>query len=196
MSSIKEQIKAASRPEKSVPVCLNGALVAEFEAAEQQLQEALRRPKGDSLDGGGEARELAERIEQLRQRMRDGTAVFRLRAMGRKAWRRFIAEHPPRQDDDGVVDQRDRAIGVNVDTFFPALIRTSTVEPAELDDEDWLELLGGVRKLDDGTEEDVDGVLTSRQFDELANAAWDLNRDTVDVPFSPAASRILTSAPE
>jgi hypothetical protein len=195
MSSIKEKIKKASRPERTVPVCLNGQLVAEFEAAERRLQEAIRRPAVDSLDAGGETRELAEQVEALREQMLDGVVEFRLRAMPRKRWRAFISEHPPREDDDGVVDARDRNIGVNVDTFYPALIRTSTVEP-ELDDEDWLELLGGERKLPDGQVEEVEGVLTSRQFDELAGAAWDLNRDTVDVPFSRAASRILSSAPE
>lgn len=195
MSTIKDKIKAASRPERTVPVCLNGALVGEFEAAEQQLQEALRRPASDSLDGGDDRRELAERIEDLRQQMLNGTESFRLRAMPRNRWRKFIGDYPPRQDEDGVVDARDRNIGVNVDTFYPALIRLSVVAP-ELDDDDWLDLLGGTRMREDGTEEEVEGVLTSRQFDELASAAWDLNRDTVDVPFSRAASRILSSAPE
>src|SRR5690606_31840899 len=74
------------------------------------------------------------------------------------------------------VDERDKYIGVNTDTFFPALIRRSTVEP-ELDDEDW-DLLLNER-------------LTSRQFDDLANAAGSLNRRGVDVAFSLAASRIL-----
>jgi len=195
MSTIKDKIKAASLPERTVSVCLNGALVGEFEAADRQLQEALRRPGSDSLDGGSDTRELAQRTEDLRQRMLDGSVDLRLRAMGRTRWRKFIASHPPRQDDDGVVDQRDRNIGINVDTFYPALIRASVVGP-ELDDEDWLGLLGGVRKGEDGEDEEVEGTFTSRQFDELASAAWDLNRDTVDVPFSRAASRILNSAPE
>ncbi|MFE7869767.1 hypothetical protein ACFUYE_05380 [Micromonospora humida] len=195
MSTIKDKIRAAGRPEKTVPVCLSGALAAEFEAAERQLQEALRRPATDSLDGGGETRELAEQIEDLRQQMVEGTVEFRLRAMGRKRWRAFIGEHPPRQDDDGEIDARDVNVGVNVDSFYPALIRESTVAPV-LDDEDWLDLIGGVRKLDDGTEEEVEGAFTSRQFDELATTAWNLNRDVVSVPFSRAASRILSSAPE
>jgi len=49
------------------------------------------------------------------------------------------------------------------------------------DDEDWAAL---------------DQSLTSRQFDDLSDAAWSLNRREVDVPFSRAASRILRSEPE
>ena len=53
MSSIKEKIRAASLPERTVSVCLNGGLVAEFEQAERELQQATRRAVTDSLDGGG-----------------------------------------------------------------------------------------------------------------------------------------------
>lgn len=176
-SSIKTLIRQARLPERTVQVCLDAALVAEIEQAERELAQA-ERERGDSLAGGARPRAIAERIEALRQQMHDRMVVFRLRAMPRPQWAAFLDEHPPRKTDSGEVDERDKYIGVNVDTFFPALIRRSVVEP-ELDDEDW-DLLLNER-------------LTSRQFDDLANAAWSLNRREVDVPFSLAASRTLSS---
>lgn len=186
MSNIKAKIKAARLPERVIPVCLDGALIAEIEEADRELVRLREQPAADSLDGGGDVRRAAEQVEALREQMREASEDFRLRAMPRKSWKAFIRQHQPRKDDDGRVDERDRHIGVNVDTVYPALVRASVVSPV-LDDEDWLALLGDV---------DTDGVLTDRQFDELANAAWLLNRDTVDVPFSLAASQILAFVPE
>lgn len=176
---IKALIRDARLPEATVAVCLHADLVAEVEAAERELAQEQARPR-TSLGDGGRAREIAERIEALRRQMMEYTVEFRLRAMTRPQWRAFVAEHPPRKADDGSVDERDKYIGVNTDTFFPALIRRSVVSP-ELDDEDWRLLL--------------DERLTDRQVDQLADAAWRLNRRDVDVPFSPAASRILSSEP-
>lgn len=181
--SAKELIRAAKLPEKTVPVCLHADLVAEVEQSERELADTQRQP-ADSLAAGGKARLIAERIESLRQQMLDHTVEFVLRAMPRPRWKAFVAEHPPRKDDKGDVDERDRYVGINADTFYDALVRRSVVSP-ELDDEDWTLLLGD------------DGKLTDRQFDTLADAAWALNRRDVDVPFSLAASRILrTSEPE
>ncbi len=183
--SIKDKIKSARLPERTVPVCLDGALVAEIQAADRELKRLTEQPTADSLEGGGELRAVAERVEQLRQQMTESTVEFRLRAMPRRQWKAFIAQHAPRKDEEsGEIHPRDRNIGVNTATIYPALVRASVISP-ELDDEDWLALLG---------DEDTDGALTDRQFDELANAAWLLNRDTVDVPFSLAASRILRSS--
>lgn len=176
MTSIKDALKAAKLPERVVPVCLQLDLQDEFETAERELQEALQRPR-DSLAAGGVPTELSERVKALEDQMRKASHDFRLRAHPRPKWKALLAEHQPRKDpESGDVDERDKYIGVNVETFFPALIRASIVEP-ELDDEDWALL--------------VDEKLTDRQFDQLSDAAWALNRRDVDVPFSRAASRIL-----
>lgn len=176
MTDIKDRIRAARLPEKTVPVCLRGDLVAEFEDLERKLDEALRTP-ATSLEGDGSAK-LAERMEELRRQMLEETTSFRLRAMPKPRWRAFCADHPPRQDEAGEVDERDRAIGVNVETFYDALIRESVVDPV-LDGEDWSALLA---------------VLTDRQFQDLTEAAWALNRREIDVPFSPAASRMTRAS--
>jgi hypothetical protein len=172
--SAEDIIRGGSLPTKSVPVCMQADLQAEHEDLERQLQDALTKPR-DSLAAGGNAAELSARIEQLEERMREHTVTFKLQARRRPDWKELVGAHPPRQADDGTVDVRDMNIGVNAETFFSAMIRACCVEP-QLPDEVWSLLF--------------EEKLTDRQFDELSNAAWALNRRDVDVPFSRAASRI------
>lgn len=179
MTEFKALLAAARLPERTVPICLRGDLTAEFEELERQLEDAQRNPHASLEDVAGTAG-IAERMEELREDMIAHTYQFRLRAMTRPRWRTFIAEHPPRKDEEsGEVDERDRYVGVNTDTFYPALVRASVVDP-QLDDAEWSLLL--------------DQALTDRQFDTLSSAAWGLNRRDVDVPFSLAASRMTRSS--
>lgn len=194
--SVKDKIKKASLPEATVPLCLDGALVADFEDLERQLADAQRSASPDSFDDDNPAREIADRMEALRRQMTDDMVEFRLRGMPRKPWRKFVAQHPPREDGD-TIDKRDRAILVNVDTFFPALIRRAVIAP-DLDDDDWRRLLGDDEQDRERLEAEgktfEDGVLTDRQFDQLGWTAWGLNRHEVQVPFSLAASRMMTNS--
>lgn len=180
LKNFKEMLGTAQLPEKTVPICLRGDLVAEFEETERALE--LEQAKSTvSLDGGGQVGFLAEKIETLRDQMREDTYTFRLRALPKRQWRSLVSEHPPRPTDDGGIDDRDRFLGVNSDTFFDAMIRACVIDP-ELDDETWNEL---------------NEKLTDKQYDSLADTAWSLNRSDIDVPFSRAASLISrTSEPE
>ena len=195
--SIKEMLKAAKLPESTVPICLRGDLQAQFEQAERDLAEAQRRPV-DSLAGTG-TRAIAERIEALREQMQEHTVDFRLRALHRHAWKALRDKHPPRRKDDGSLDERDAFVGANLDTLFEELIRVSLVEP-ELDDDDWRTLLGDSDEERRRCEAEglpvEEGTLTDRQWNQLADAAWTLNRGEVSVPFSRAASKIMNSASE
>ncbi|HEY9411117.1 MAG TPA: hypothetical protein VIP77_16175 [Jiangellaceae bacterium] len=174
---VEALIRGAALPERSVEICMHPDLVAEHERLERELDKAKRQPR-DSLAAGGAERQLAEQIQKLEADMEEATVEFKLRAMPRPTWKEFVAAHPPRKDGDKV-DERDAYIGVNTETFFPAIVRRSVIRP-ELDDELWTLLL--------------DEKLTDRQFDMLSNAAWALNRGEVDVPFSRAASRTLETS--
>lgn len=171
LKNFKSMLAEAKLPETTVMICLRGDLAADHEAAERELAQAENRGP-DSLAGSG-AGEIAGRIEALEAQMREHAYEFRLRALPRAAWRALCADHPPRKADDGSVVDADR-IGVNADTFYDAIIRACLVDP-ELDDADWALLVE---------------ALTDRQYDEIAEAAWGLNRREVDVPFSRAASRM------
>jgi hypothetical protein len=168
MRSFKAMLADAKLPERTVQICLRGDLVAEHEAAERELGSA-QRAAADSLAGNGAA-EIAERIEALEAEMREHTYEFRLRALPRHEFRALMSEHPPREGE-----RLDTAYVVNADTFFPALIRASVLDP-ELDAAEWAELL--------------ENQLTDFQFNSLFLTAWGLNTREVDIPFSLAASRM------
>lgn len=161
----------AKLPERTVEICLRGDLVAEHEQAERDLEQAQKQT-ADSLAGSGVG-ELVERIEALEAEMHDSTVTFTLRALSQPQYRALTLDHPPRRDEDGGIIEDDRGMGLNVDTFYEALIRRAVVDP-ELDAEDWDTLLGAI---------------TDRQYELLGAAAFLLNRSDVDIPFSLAASR-------
>jgi hypothetical protein len=97
MTDIKSMLNGARLPERTVPICLRGDLVAEHEELERQLEEANRRAS-DSLAGNG-AGELADRIEALQEEMRAATVTFRVRALPKPArsastWKRSGTRSP------------------------------------------------------------------------------------------------------
>lgn len=165
-------IAGARLPRRTVPLCLRGDLQAAFEDVTRRL-DAPRPAGSDSLAGDPDARALAEQVEMLREQMRAAIVVFTLQALPRLAWAEFTAGHPPRDDHPD-----DKVVGFNQDTFYDALIRECCIDP-QLDSDQWAHLFDN---------------LTSRQFDDLAAAAWALNRRDVEVPTSRAASAILSSA--
>jgi uncharacterized NAD(P)/FAD-binding protein YdhS len=175
--SFADILGTAKLPERSVEVCLRGDLQADLEVLERQLEEATEQQDAvNSLDAGAEIAEISEKIQDLRTEMKDHTYPFRVRALSRRAYRALVAAHPPRKVTDAEgnekVDDTD-SLGFNVETFFDALLRLALVDP-EVDDATWSSLMDR---------------LTDRQFEELAGAAWLLNRQEVDIPFSRAASR-------
>jgi hypothetical protein len=179
MGKYKNDHAGAQRASRSVQICLKGDLVAEWEAADRELQRAQEEARSsDSKEAAGLG-QLAERVRALEAEMLEHTESWVLRAMPRHAFRALCAAHPPRKDDDGEILAEDRP-GIDRSTFPQALIRASLVTP-ELDDEDFAWLFG-----DEAAGED--GVLTDKQFGNLEDTAWFLNRGEVDVPFSHAAS--------
>lgn len=167
--------------ELSVPLCLRMKLVAKYEELERRRAEAVR-VGGDSLAGaGGEAAGIAAEMDALRTQMVDGTITVVMRAMPRKAYKKLAGLHPPRKDEEGNVDNRD-FLGINSDTFYDPLIRACWVKPV-LSPERLTRIL--------------DEICSDKQYDELAQCALNVNRAKVDVPFSPAASRLTqNSEPE
>jgi hypothetical protein len=166
MASIKDRLKAARRPEKVVPVCLRGDLAAEFEQVRRDLGELAEPTADDSLAAGGKRRELVERLQAIRDEMREATVDFRLRALGRARFWELALKFPPR---DGV--ERDKQMGANEEELIAALLRECLVDP-ELDEQDWATL---------------EDTLTYAQYNEIGSAVWFLNQEQVSVPFLPPA---------
>lgn len=180
MADAVDLILAAKLPERTVPLCLRGDLVAEHEELCARLAAAERQP-ANSLAGNPEVQPLAAAIRTLEEQMAGHVVQFRLRALPRRQWAGLVAKHPPRTDDGGRILDSDAA-GVNVDEFMAEVLHQCMVEPV-LSDEVFAHL--------------VDESLSDAQYEELTDAVWSLNRRKVDIPFSHAASRILrASAPE
>lgn len=158
-------LAAATLPQTSVELCLDGALADEVEALEAAIAKARQVAKeANSLSAGGDIQPLQEQLDKLRDRAKDTTVRFVVRAVGRKRMTELLAAHPPRKDK-----AKDTLIGANEDTLSEALIREGLVEP-ELSGEQ-------LRAL-------VDEHLSEGQYKELANAAYFANRRSVSVPFS------------
>lgn len=167
--NFKAMLAEAKRPERTIEVCMRGDLAAEHQELERRLDRAQKAPTAGMEDGG--VSELADHIETLQQQMLEHSYTFRLRALPRHEFRSLVHAHPPREKD-GERDPEDAPLGVNRETFFPAIIRASVYDP-ELDDAEWTDLL--------------DDKLTDYQFQDLAWTAWHLNDGEVSVPFSRAA---------
>ena len=180
MTDVDAILTGARLPEDRVSICTRGDLVVEWRRLGRELAEAKVKAGADPRLAGGGAAGIVERMEALRAEIEASTVEFRLRALPRKRWAELADAHPPRKKD-GKVHPDDVAMGVNRDTFLPALVRASTVEP-KLRDETWAALL------------DADGeLLGEQQWRQLWRACWNLNMAEVDVPFSVAG--LLTTPP-
>lgn len=150
-------------------MCLRPDLVREYEQIQQRIADARENAMvADSMIASADVSGLQVELDSLEQQMRDATVIFVLRALPRPEFRTLWAQHPPRRGDDDK-PLRDDIIGVNTLTFWPVLIRASTVSP-ELDEETWGIFLN--EKLSD------------RQFFDFASLAFDLSQERVDLPFS------------
>lgn len=145
--------------EKVVTLMMGGDLLAEHE----ELSKRLRRLLNSPTDDDSEAREVAARVRAIEEDLDSSALAFRLRGIGRNAFRRLIAEHPPGDGQGGMFDP---------DSMAPHLIAACSVDPKMTADE--------VRDLAD--------VLTDGQYESLWNAAFDCCREVSGVPFNALAS--------
>jgi hypothetical protein len=169
-------LAGAKLPERVVEICMRADLVAEFEEVDRRLAKLVEKPNPKMGDDGRLA--MRRQIEALEAEMQAATYPFRLRGLSKPAFRKLVNDHPPRRDDKGDVDERDRALRLNMETFFDDLARACIVDPV-LSDEQWNLMLA---------------TMTDRQIDLLATVAWALNREDVDIPFSRGVSLMNRSS--
>lgn len=168
MATIDDLIAQARLPERTVPICVRGDLVAELEELDRQYAAAPEAGNDVRLTSGAERRRIAERAAAVKEQMAAATIVFRLRAMDRNDWDDLLKAHPPREGD-----AEDKENGYDTSTFPNALIKASAVEP-ELTDERWAAL---------------EPKLAPVEWSRLGAAALNLNMRSVNIPFSRAASQ-------
>jgi len=170
MTDFKDLLAGSRLPETVVHLCMRGDLMAEVAMLTAELRR-VEAKSTDSLAGSGVG-PLVEQIEAIQQEMREHTYPVRLRALSRPAWNALAKAHPPRVDAEGDILPEDRAAGgLNQVEIREPLVRMSMVDP-ELTESQW---------------QDFNARITDAQFEDLATAAWNLNRGSVDIPFSRAA---------
>lgn len=170
--------KAAKLAERAVKIVIDPEAAEALDALRAKVTAMARQPA--TLEGDPVA-DVRRQYDELQAKVAADAVEFRIRAL---PWRQFAAlklAHPPR---DG--DRNDAFHGCNVDEVLEILLRRGVVEPV-MDEADWAWLIG------DGTDENP-GILSSGQYDKLADAAWSANRTDVDVPLLLAASDSLPSS--
>lgn len=158
-------------PEDEVPICMRSDLQRQFEQLSRALEAARQAPASDSFAGGAsgaEARRIAEQLEALRQEMQSHVRVFVLKAIPRKEWRDLLRDHPPRPQD--------LPADHNVESFPIAALVACSVKP----------------KLTEEKAGRLVDVITQGQWGAIWSTIIDLNGDDGAVPFSVAASAILS----
>lgn len=171
---LKTLLKSASLPERVVAIVMDRSLVAEFQHAEDELSAAQESRARDRRLGGKGVQSAAEKVESIRERMRESTVEFTLRGMPASKWRALKSEFPVGDDPS----PEDNLLGADVNGLFDAAVRKSIVDP-EIDDEDW------------GTLVDV---LTEGEWSRFTDAVYALNEQGTTIPFSRAASAALMTS--
>lgn len=160
----REIIESAKRRESTVRLCLRGDLVAEHEALEADLAQATMGAGWQSLEGSG-ATDLAERIQALQAEMSADTVTFTFRALRRRAWDELLEKH---KNAEG---------GLDVAALSIPLIAACVVEPS----------------MSEADVEELFDVVNEGQRDALFGAAFNVNMEATEVPFSERASVVMRS---
>lgn len=166
-------IRSAKRRTDTYDLCTDPELVEEYERILDELSAEQVAAK-QTLAAGGRAAELREQLDDVLARGASVTVTLTFQALARSRYRALVDQHPPRKNDQGeILDGRSRALGIDYDPFFMALLPLSLVSP-DLDEDTLTHLM--------------DEVLTDRQWKDVTTVVWNLNNASVDVPFSPAVS--------
>jgi hypothetical protein len=181
MDDFAERVRAKKLRTGTYDLCLDEDLVAEYERLVDERDRAMSA-KRDSLAGGA-APELDEQIGAVLEQMQEATQTLTFKALSRPRWRELMDAYPPRLKEDGSPAHRgDMLLGVNVDAFFDRVVRLSLVAPKM--DEETLTIL-------------IEESLTDRQWEEITDVVWNLNRAKVNLPFSSSGSQpTRTSSPK
>lgn len=164
------------RPEQIVSLCLDGALVAEAEKLELEIEEAGKKLTADRrITSVNPVIELNKKLAEVYEKQKANTAVFKLRGLRRAQWDELKTANPARKDS-----RVDDQYGYNVDAIIDAAMSTEGTivevtengEAAEFTHRDW---------------EAFAADLTRGQWAEFQLPIIELNGALPSVPFSHAA---------
>lgn len=169
---IESIIDETEPAEVVVTICIKGNLRSKYDRLESKLG-SFTEAMG-SLAGNPEKTAIAEAMAELVEQMHAAERPFTLRGVTpKRAWRNLLAKRPvktPDLDDEQYLDR--------YHPWVCGIVAASAADPVMTAEQ--VERLAD--KLSDG------------DWKLLANAAWSINDDSRDVPFSAAASALIRSS--
>lgn len=163
---IEDILAVAELPEDTVTLCLRGALVGKWEELEHKLASASNEAL--SLGQPAQATQIAREMQSLRAEMAQHEVPFRLRALPAVRWRKYYATLP----EPGDTEELKASYDDRFHTWVCGLVSACCYEPA----------------MSAEQADQLSGKLSGQQWRQLTDAAFNLNVERVDVPFSAAAS--------
>lgn len=192
-ADILKRINPQRRVE-TAEVCLNAALVREFEAADTRLVELIGENLGNSnrLNPGAHVefaehadnpsvREQAKVVRKLEEAIVDSLVEFTFTAMTKDEYASICAAHRPRPGD-----QIDAVVGYNREAVLDAMVRASLTAPVFAD---CIEI--DCDHTECGTWQQLMSVINPSEWGKLRDTANLANSGVNDAPKSGLASRIL-----
>lgn len=187
--SVLDTLRGATAARKSVTMCVDGALQAEWDSLKDQLDDAAREDTQNGSLALPKTTAIVNQMDELREKVAASEVTFLFEKMDWSERLALQAAHPPRDNN-----LPDRIRGFNNATFYPALIKASCVSVAGADgdvatdvpDEVWDALLGTPATDDKPA---VPGSLNLGQVNTLSAAANHVNDGETTVP--PSARFLL-----
>lgn len=170
-----------TRPTTVVNVVTNLDLLAEHQAANEELDRLNRMQSSkDRINSAysKEIREQAKLIQKLEAQMDESTVCVKLKALKRAQYAEVVENHPPREDNDV-----DTTFGLNTDTFGDDIIPLSIVDAWRKTTQEKVDFTGA-----DWVEESAE--FTDAQYSEFVSAVLNINRGATSIPFSRIASAV------
>lgn len=170
---IESIIDEAELPEQTVTLCLKGSLVAAYERLDAALQEAARQDAADRLSLAGRDTTatdgLVAQMADLREQMLAHERVFTFRALPPRRFANLRGRVPVKADG-----QSDEEFADVYHRWLCDLIAASCVDP----------------QMTAEQAERLSERLSDAQWRELRDAAWWVNAQKQNVPFSAVASAL------
>lgn len=169
------------RPTRTVSVCLDGDLTAEYELTKAKLADEQKASKSDARLNSP-ASQWEKKHAELFAAQQEQTLVFTLRGLPRHVWDELKTEHPVRKGND-----LDEQFGFDTsEVFEKAMITDGTIdavsqggEPVEFTIKDWAS---------------ISNDLTDGQWGDFVTALTALNEGSQAVPFSPAGYKKMQAS--
>ena len=166
--TIEDVLGKAKVPVRAVQICMDADLQAEHDELTARLEVLNRESRGKMADRA-EAKEIAERITELEEQMRESEVTFKFAGLTKAGRKKIEARFPP-------PDPNPDRLRWNVEEGAFALLAASAIEPTMTEEQ-------AKRLLE---------TVSEGHADRMVGAAWLATTGSTQVPFSGRASELMS----